>query len=546
MFRSRTWIAVCLVAGLVSCRSLAPSGRAKVISEPAYHSITELESDSSLPSDDREGYWQSTKSNVRQASATNTQGVADDLSAVTDPRTPLGRPDLSAIYRRASLIDDRQRNPIIVIPGILGSKLVDQDGRRVVWGEFGGNGIDPATAEGARLLALPLEHGRTLNDLEDEVQVEGPLDAVNVRVFGVPFQISAYRDILAALGYGGYRDSTASTGNQNKQNQFDNCFQFAYDWRRDNVETAALLHEFILEKKAYVEEERRRRYGDDAEPVRFDIVAHSMGGVMARYYLQYGNAPLPDQPSPPPVTWAGAKHVERLVMVAPPNAGSLQAVEYLTQGVQFSRFFSKYEPAILGTMPSIYQLLPRTRHRPVVAGTQKVAVDLYDPKTWVQSRWGFFNPSQAEILKQLIREEPDPQRRLRIAYDHLAKCLYRAELFHAAIDVKATPPEGTTIHLIASDAHPTMMQYAVDHRGTLTPTSRAPGDGIVTRYSALMDERIADRSLSSQRLRSPIKWESVNFLFTDHLGMTKDPAFTDNVLYLLLEAPRYEQLDEAE
>jgi hypothetical protein len=30
----------------------------------------------------------------------------------------------------------------------------------------------------------------------------------------------------------------------------------------------------------------------------------------------------------------------------------------------------------------------------------------------------------------------------------------------------------------------------------------------------------------------------VTFLFTDHLGLTRDPAFADNVLYLLLEDPR--------
>ena len=490
-------------------------------------------------SDDREGVWLSTNSTVRQTSASSATDVADETFAVTaEPRTPMGRPDLSSIYRRASQLDDRQRNPIIVIPGILGSKLVVDDGRRVVWGEFGGNGIDPATGDGARLLALPIGEGKPLEELTDEVRVEGPLDALNVRVFGVPFQISAYRDILTALGYGGYRDSMSMTGNVTKSNQYDNCFQFAYDWRRDIVETAAQLHEFILEKKAYVEEERRRRYGDDAEPVRFDIVAHSMGGVMARYYLQYGNAPLPEGSATPRLTWAGAEHVDRLVMVAPPNAGSLQAVEYLTQGVQFSRFFSKYEPAIIGTMPSLYQLMPRSRHRPIVAGSQKIPLDLYDPKTWVQARWGFFNPNQAEVLKQLMRDEPDPQRRLQIAYDHLAKCLDRAERFHAAIDVKSAPPEGTTIHLIASDAHPTLLQYAVDNRGVLTPAVKVAGDGIVTRYSALMDERLSDRSNWAPRLRSPVKWDSVTFLFTDHLGMTKDPAFTDNVLYLLLESPR--------
>jgi hypothetical protein len=263
-----------------------------------------------------------------------------------------------------------------------------------------------------------------------------------------------------------------------------------------------------------------------------------MGGVMARYYLQYGDAPLTEDGSLPELTWAGAERVDRLVMVAPPNAGSLQAVEYLTQGVQFSRFFSKYEPALLGTMPSIYQLLPRTRHRPVVAGAKRAAIDLFDPKNWVQARWGFFNPTQSELLRNLLPDEPDPQKRLQIAYDHLAKCLRRAERFHEAIDVEAAPPKGTTIHLIASDAHPTLFQYAVDSRGTLTPTARVAGDGLVTRHSALMDERLADQSNWAPRLQSPIKWDSVNFLFTDHLGLTKDPAFTDNVLYLLLESPR--------
>jgi len=30
----------------------------------------------------------------------------------------------------------------------------------------------------------------------------------------------------------------------------------------------------------------------------------------------------------------------------------------------------------------------------------------------------------------------------------------------------------------------------------------------------------------------------VLFLFRDHLGLTQDPAFIDNLLYLLLEEPR--------
>ncbi len=533
MFPKCVWLVVCIGVTTAGCRSFTSAGRATVFNTPS--SIR----DAAEAAGSTVGIWQApgADSRVKPVSATADEIGEVFPSATSDARTIWGRPDLGSIYGQSAQTHHLQRNPIIVIPGILGSKLVDETERRVVWGEFGGNGIDPSTADGARLLALPIELGKPLEELTDDIKVTGPLDTLNIRVFGMLFQMAAYRDIVTALGFGGYRDSATSLKSADATSPPVNCFQFAYDWRRDNVETAALLHEFILEKKAYVEAERRKRYGDDALPVRFDIIAHSMGGVMARYYLQYGNAPIPEDETPPEVTWAGAEYVDRLVMVAPPNAGSLQAVEYLTQGVQFSRFFSKYEPSLLGTMPSVYQLLPRTRHRPVVSGPKRVAVDLYDPEMWVQAHWGFFNPSQTEVLKQLLPNEPDPARRQQIAFEHLAKCLRKAERFHAAIDVKVDPPEGTTIHLIASDAHPTLYQFLIDSRGTLTPTARVAGDGLVTRHSALMDERLSDRSNWAPRLQSPIKWDSVTFLFTDHLRLTKDPAFTDNVLFLLLESP---------
>jgi hypothetical protein len=66
-------------------------------------------------------------------------------------------------------------------------------------------------------------------------------------------------------------------------------------------------------------------------------------------------------------------------------------------------------------------------------------------------------------------------------------------------------------------------------------TNYEPGDGTVTRSSALMDERVG--GTWTPNLQSPIKWSNVMFLFSDHLGLTKDPAFSDNVLYILLEQP---------
>ncbi len=65
---------------------------------------------------------------------------------------------------------------------------------------------------------------------------------------------------------------------------------------------------------------------------------------------------------------------------------------------------------------------------------------------------------------------------------------------------------------------------------------KGPGDGTVLRSSALMDERLS--GAWPPTLVSPIKWDQVLFLFTEHLKMTRDPAFTDNLLFLLLENPR--------
>ena len=66
------------------------------------------------------------------------------------------------------------------------------------------------------------------------------------------------------------------------------------------------------------------------------------------------------------------------------------------------------------------------------------------------------------------------------------------------------------------------------------------GDGIVIRSSAIMDERKINNNsvVSAHRLQSPISWDSVTFLDQDHVGITKDNTFIDNMLFTLLESPR--------
>lgn len=77
---------------------------------------------------------------------------------------------------------------------------------------------------------------------------------------------------------------------------------------------------------------------------------------------------------------------------------------------------------------------------------------------------------------------------------------------------------------------------SVAANGRLSVARDEPGDGVVLRSSAIMDERPGQTW--QPRVITPVGWDRVTFLFTDHLGLTRDPAFTDNVLYTLLQAPR--------
>lgn len=440
----------------------------------------------------------------------------------------LGGPDLGGLYNRAAQADDQSRNPIIVIPGILGSRLREGPSGRIVWGAFEQGAADVRTADGLRALALPMAEGRPLSALQDGLIADRVLDRIRVQLFRLPIESRAYFRLLSALGVGGYRDASLARVVDYGDRHFT-CFQFPYDWRRDIAENAALLEAFIAEKRREVEAEMRRRYGRES-PVRFDLVAHSMGGLVARYFLQYGGEEAPADGSVP---WRGAAGIERAVLIAPPNAGSTDSLSRLVDGADYSFLLPHFEAALLGTMPSIYQLLPRARHGALIEGTQ--AVDPLDLALWQRHGWGLLDPAQASVLQRLLPDTADPQARRRIAEDHLRKSLDRARQVQAALDRPAATPPGLRLHLIAGDAEPTLARYRIGAGGRLVADHYAPGDGLVLRASSVLDERPAQGWQA--RLMSPIDWRSVLFLHGDHLGLMDQPSFVDNLLYLLLEQP---------
>jgi len=94
------------------------------------------------------------------------------------------------------------------------------------------------------------------------------------------------------------------------------------------------------------------------------------------------------------------------------------------------------------------------------------------------------------------------------------------------------------IYIFAGDAERTLARARMRSDGSLSFDGldlREPGDGTVARYSAIADERFG--GVYQPWLRSPIPFSNVTFLSDDHIGLTKNPHFTDNMLFILLEQP---------
>jgi hypothetical protein len=81
--------------------------------------------------------------------------------------------------------------------------------------------------------------------------------------------------------------------------------------------------------------------------------------------------------------------------------------------------------------------------------------------------------------------------------------------------------------------------------GELKVIKYGPGDGKVLASSAMYDERAGQKTWLPF-FYSPIAWNSIIQLRAAHMGITTDPAFKDNILFLLNSMPgnKYNKLIE--
>jgi len=220
---------------------------------------------------------------------------------------------------------------IVVLPGILGSVLYR--GEEPVWKppfRLGG-----ALRGGGRALEDLAGDHRLLDDPDhDDGVVATGLIGTPVAVPGLA-KVNQYRMLRRRIT----QELDVVVGDSAVDGPPANYFEFPYDWRRDNRVTAARL-------KALVDRElpkwaTTRPYGP---PPRVVLVCHSMGGLVAKYYLD---------------ALGGWERCRALVTFGTPFRGAVDALGFLANGARkFGVVFDALS-AVAAEFTSVYQLLPR-------------------------------------------------------------------------------------------------------------------------------------------------------------------------------------------
>ncbi len=440
----------------------------------------------------------------------------------------------SVLASNAYQYEGPERNPVIIVHGFLGAKIFDDSSNREIWGKFSPGGMPESDYQA---FAHPMKIGVPLSALRNDTVDRQMLDVADVRVLGFEFTLPGYNRLTELLEKAGYvHESTPLPPNR----FVHTIYEFHYDWRRDLVENARRLHEFILTKRQRLQEQYKKYYNVDNYDVQFDIVGHSMGGLISRYYLMFGDQDLPGEGGIPSPSWAGSKYVDKLFVVGTPNAGYLDTVSELANGLQMAPGTPYYPSGVIATFPAYYFMLPEQVGGEVF-GSDKPgeALDMFDFSVWEKYNLGLLNPDNDKILAKLLPEADTPEARRAIAKEHLQKCLKRARLFRNAINQNVEKnPSKSKMYLFVGDSTPTSLHALLTPDGKISITQYGAGDGKVLTSSGRLDER-----RKAPYFFSPIPWDKIYFNQASHMGILNSDDFAPNFRFQLLMNPTSSQKD---
>jgi pimeloyl-ACP methyl ester carboxylesterase len=438
----------------------------------------------------------------------------------------LRKPDMNRTAEIARL--RKPSHPLIIIPGFLGSKLRDPVTGKVLWGTMG------------NVLSHP-ESYRLACSLDSKKSDLSARELEPYAIYDSLWGVEYYRKILRTLQQaGGYQ-----LGDIRDPRPGDNAFVFAYDWRKDIVDSAILFSQAVDHLKAAL--------GDP--DLRFDLVAHSQGGLLARYYAKYGATDVLNDSLPAAPTGAGAGNLNKVILLGTPNQGTLEALKILDQGVK--KVFRPMPPAVTFTMPALYEMLPPDGINSF-AGLEgdPIPMDLYDPQTWVDNRLSVFAEGGLDLLREAMRAagvtlesgKPTPDE----AREFLRRNLDRARRFQAALAAPTPAGQEVIFHAVGSDCIPTLKTAVVleekgrpriyfsprGHRRESVEKKMAkvlygPGDGTVLMES-LLNLPESPTAASAGGSGGGDNLASSFFICESHGLLPNDPIFQNNLFYLLL------------
>lgn len=223
---------------------------------------------------------------------------------------------------------------VIVLPGIGGSVLAEP-GRldAPLWDAGVGSVVD--------ILTNPREL-----DIDRELVPVGLIKSL--KLFGVWTPIRGYDGLLTALGR--LPNGVVHGGHPDEPWDGVNVVAFPYDFRRSVAEAAAKLDDVVRERLAQLWAAEYTRLGVPITPEprpRVVVIAHSMGGLVARYWLAQAE------------NW---RLCRMLITLGTPHRGAPKALDTLVNGVPVRKGLTVHLDRPVPTLrrwPGAYELLPR-------------------------------------------------------------------------------------------------------------------------------------------------------------------------------------------
>lgn len=234
---------------------------------------------------------------------------------------------------------------LVFVPGYMGSTLRDRRTGRTVWLDFSTFPINPAQWNEW------LDGWFARMTYPSELEADGIVDDV---VFVPPFvKMEQYGRLLTAMSRMGYR----TAGDEREVN----FYTFPYDWRQDNRISARQLGTAI------------ERWRDLHPGAQVWIIAHSNGGVVARWYIEKEG---------------GKDVVQRLFLMGSPYDGTPKAMRIAFNGADmlgrpgFQPFdIARRTRDMFRSFPSLYQLLPVKT--PFLRDPNNADLSAFDAHAWL-------------------------------------------------------------------------------------------------------------------------------------------------------------------